>query len=248
MFELTLSTTIDKQRYLGEFFSRFGQEIRGDSGVVVNQNSNGRAYLAIAVDEAKKEYYKAKILDYILFVIVDDYKYNFYKDNLTINEDSVVFKSFLKAISIFDAENDKDIIKSQIQLSGEILIDSFFYFKLQLLRARWERTANIINQNNIIQSTSSMLDILKYLTTISDYGIVLANVCFCKKQIVLRTYEGVKRYKNNFKGVSDFFAEIVKLNPSKINIKQTAIKQTHEETVSMLSHIFGDKIYFVNWF
>ena len=31
-------------------------------------------------DEAKKEYYKAKILDYILFVIVDDYKYNFYKD------------------------------------------------------------------------------------------------------------------------------------------------------------------------
>ena len=55
-------------------------------------------------------------------------KYNFYKENLTPNDDCVIYESFLKAISIFDAENDKDIIKSQIHLSGEILIDSFFYF------------------------------------------------------------------------------------------------------------------------
>ena len=164
MFELTLSTTIDKQRYLGEFFSRFGQEIRGDSGVVVNQNSNGRAYLAIAVDEAKKEYYKAKILDYILFVIVDDYKYNFYKDNLTINEDSVVFKSFLKAISIFDAENDKDIIKSQIQLSGEILIDSFFYFKLQLI-IRFYMT-------NLAPTTSTIIHTLYIISFSTFYQII----------------------------------------------------------------------------
>ena len=82
MFELTLSTTIDKQMYLGELFSKVSSEIKQDEGIIVKQNNNGRAYLALAVDDCKKDYYKSKILDYILFMIVDDYKYNFYKETL----------------------------------------------------------------------------------------------------------------------------------------------------------------------
>ena len=246
MFELTLSTTIDKQTYLGDCFNLLHQDVKQDAGIIVKQNNNGRAYLALAVDENKKEYYKSKILDYVLFMIIDDYKYNFYKENLISNDDSVVYGSFLKAISIFDADNDKDIIKSQIHLSGEILIDSFFYFKLQLLRARWRRTANIINQNNIVQSNSSMLDILKYLTTISDSGIVKADVGFCKKQITLKTYDGTKRFKNDFKGISNFLAEIVKLNPSRINLKTNDSKEEFGQIKHMLMHIFGEKIYIIN--
>ena len=152
-------------------------------------------------------------------MIVDDYKYNFYKDNLNPNDDSVIYESFLKAISIFDAENDKDIIKSQIHLSGEILIDSFFYFKLQLLRARWEKTANIINQNGVLNKTSSMLDILKYLIAMSESGIAVAEIQIQKSQLVLKSYLGVLKFKQTFNGLSSFFTEIVKLNPSKINIK-----------------------------
>ncbi len=247
MFELTLSTTLDKQKYLGQFFSKLSKEIKQDGGVVISQNTNGRTYVAIAVEDDKKEYYKAKILDYILFVIVDDYKYNFFKEKIVPAEPSVVFESFLKAISIFDAENDKEIIKSQIQFSGEILIDSFFHFKLQLLRARWDRTANIISQNGIMQNPSSMLDILKYLVAVSDYGIVLANISLCKKQIILKTYETEKRFKNNFEGLSGFYAEIVRLNPSKINIKQVYEQSVYQKTTDTLSHIFGEKIYFANW-
>lgn len=246
MFELTLSTTIDKQTYLGEFFSKLNQDVRQDDGVIVKQNNNGRAYLALAVNETKKDYYKSKILDCVLFMIIDDYKYNFYKDNLQMNETSVIFPAFLKAISIFDAENDKDIIKSQIHLSGEILIDSFFYFKLQLLRARWERTANVINQNGIVQSTASMLDIIKYLIAISDDGIAHANVMLCKKQIILKTFEGEKRFKNDFLGLSNFFVEIVKVNPSKVSIKNNATQGTYDETVEILEHVFSDKIYITN--
>ena len=246
MFELTLSTTIDKQTYICEIFKKLSQEIKQDSGIIIKQNSNGRAYLALAVDDSKKDYYKAKILDHILFMIIDDYKYNYYKDSLNSNEDSVVYKAFLKAISIFDAETDKDIIKSQLQFSGEILIDSFFYFKLQLLRARWERTVSIITQNNIIQSTSSMIDILKYLTAVSDSGIVLANVCFCDKQIILKTYEGTKKYNRKFIGLSNFLEEIVRLNPSKINVKTNKNKENILDTNEILINIFGDKIYLLN--
>ena len=60
MFELTLSTTIDRQVYLSRVYSKLDGEIRQDAGVVTKQNNNGRAYLVLAVDESKKEYYKAK--------------------------------------------------------------------------------------------------------------------------------------------------------------------------------------------
>ena len=91
MFELTLSTTIDKQTYLGDCFRLLHQDVKQDAGVIIKQNNNGRAYLALAVDENKKEYYKSKILDCVLFMIVDDYKFNFYKENLIPNDDSVIY-------------------------------------------------------------------------------------------------------------------------------------------------------------
>lgn len=248
MFELTLSTTIDKQIYLGEVFKKLNQDIKQDEGIIVKQNSCGRAYLALAVNEKKKEYYKSKILDYILFMIIDDYKFNFYKQTIIADGKNMLYPAFLKAITIFDADSDKDIIKSQIQLSGEILIDSFFYFKLQLLRARWERTANIINQNAIMQSSPAMLDILKYLTTMSDEGIAKADVTFSKNQITIKTYCGTKKFKTDFESKSSFLTEIVKLNPNRINLKESQNQNLHGDVKEILNHVFGEKIYLANWF
>ena len=95
MFELTLSNAIDKQSYFTELCKKLSPEIKQDKGVIAKENSNGRTHLAIAVNESKKEYYKAKILDYILFMIVDDYKFNYYKDNLKADaSDNLVFESF----------------------------------------------------------------------------------------------------------------------------------------------------------
>ena len=249
MFELTLSTTIDKQVYLSEIFQKLNQDIRQDEGIIVKQNSDGRAYLALAVNENKKEFYKAKLLDYILFMIIDDYKHNFYKNALISNEKNVVYNAFLTAITIFDADSDKDIIKNQIQLSGELLIDSFFHFKLQWLRSRWEKTAGIINQNGILNNTTAMLDVIKYLTTISDdLGIAKADVEIFAKQIVLKSFKGTKKFKVSFEGKSLFLSEIVKLNPSRINLKQKNQKVMQGDIVEILQHIFGEKIYVINWF
>ncbi len=246
MFELTLSTTIDKQNYLSKLFSKLSAEIKQDAGVLVKQNNSGRAYLAMAVDEKKKEYYKSKVLDHILFMVIDDYKYNFYKEALQEQSQSIIYEAFLKAIAIFDADNDKEIIQGQIQLADEFLVDSFFYFKLGLLRARWAKTAEIIRQNKIITSDKLMIDVLKYLLAISDGEQVTADIKLLKHKYVIKNYNQTKVFNNSFKGKSNFFVEIIKQNPGKINLWLNSNSKHVVEIKDKLELIFADRVYLLN--
>lgn len=244
MFELMVSISQDKSKFIENLHSKLCGEIKRDNGIAVKQNFDGRASLAIAVPKQKKEYYKSKILDEIIFIIIDEYKFNYYRENLQIFGQNVVCQSFLKAISIFDAELDREIIKREIELKGEILVDSFYYFKLQKLVARWQKTANIINQNQILGSQNSMIGVLKYLTMTSENFMVTTEVVIGKKQIKIKSFSNQKCFFRNFEGHSDFLTEIVRLNPVKINLKVVRGFE-QDNIISLLEEIFPDKIYFV---
>ncbi len=246
MFELTISTTFEKQHYLQQLFKKLSNEIKKDGGIVTLQNHSARSSFAFAVPSRKKEYYKCKILEHVIFMIIDDYKFNYYKENIKIYENDVVFQCFLKAISIFDSEADKEFIKNQIEFSGEILVDSFYFFKLAPLKSRWQRTAEIINQNQILQSRASMLEVLKYLTAMSDNATMVTDIVISQKQIKLSSSLLEKSFKRNFDGLSEFLSEIVKLNPVKINLKNASVEGLEDDVVEMLSKIFNDKIYLTN--
>ena len=191
----------------------------------------------------KKELYKAKILDLIVFMILDDYKQEFFKEHLTLPSSSVIYESFLKAITVFDFEFDKELIGERIEFSGEILVDSLYYFRLADLRVRWLRTAEIICNNQILQSVSSMLEVLSYLTSTSANRTVVTDISVGKKQIKLKNFAKSKVFKRNFEGISHFFTEIVRLNPLKINLKVPCDLSSEDEVATLLNKIFYDKIY-----
>lgn len=246
MFELTVSTSVDKQKYTLQLFKKLEAEIKKDGGITAIQNFGGRSSVAMAVPMRKKEYYKSKVLEHVTNMIIDDYKYNFYKDNIVLNDNNVVFECFLKAISIFDSEADKEFIKNQIELSGEILVDSFYFFKLAPLRTRWKRTADIINQNQILQSKNSMLEVLRYLITMSENFAMETHIVVSKNQIHLKTLKANKSFKRSFDGLSNFLTEIVKLNPARINLTNSDETDSDDEIKEMLIKIFNDKIYLSN--
>ncbi len=244
MFELMVSITQDKQALIHDLYLKLSGEVKKEKGIIAEHNYNGRATISVAVPEKKKEYYKSKILDHIIFIIIDEYKFNYYKENLQILGQNVVCQSFLKAISIFDADIDKEVIKQKIELKGEVLVDSFYYFRLGSLKARWAKTANIINQNQVLSSLSSMLGVLKYLTMTSENLSVTTEVSIGKKQIKMKGYASSKCFKRDFEGHSNFLTEIVRLNPVKINLKVSE-EEGEDSIAELLSQIFADKIYFV---
>ena len=178
-------------------------------------------------------------------MIDDDYKYEFFKERLGVLDKSIIFDSFLKAITVFDAGLDKEIIKNETVFSGEILVDSLYYFKLEPLRERWRRTSEIILQNQILQSSSSMLEVIGYLTSNCEHKTMLADVLVTKKQIRVKNVSKLKIYERDFAGLSKFLTEIVELNPSKINLRLKNISN-EEDITKILNKIFIDKIYLIN--
>lgn len=241
MFELSISTTIDKQKYISDLHKKLFLEVKRDGGIAIKQNYRKRSYFALAVPETKKEYYKSKLLEHIIFMIIDDYKFNFFKENLNLVKTGLIVEPFLKAISIFDAEIDKDVIKTQVDLSGEVLVDSLFYFKLQMLLRRWQKTTDIINQNQILASNSSMIEVLKYLTRMSDNLVLSTEIYIGKRQLKINSLSTAKCFKRDNGGSSNFLTEIVRLNPSKIKLKIGT--NENDEVFEILSQIFDDKIY-----
>jgi len=246
MFELTLSIDLGKQKYLYDFQKKLTKDLDDQYAVLVCHNENGRSYLAIAVSDNKKEYLKAKVLCGITDIIVNVYKYNYFKEKIAAFSSNLLTLPFLRAISIFDADSDYEIIKKEIVFDGEILIDSFFYFKLQFLQNRWAKTAEIIFKNGISESESSMIQILKYLTENCENFTLVANVFLSENKLKIKNFKGIKHYKNDKNGASKFLTEIISLNPLKINLTKDFDEFEKNKIFEILSEIFGEKIYIQN--
>lgn len=221
-------------------------EMKKDGGILIKQNYRGRCFLSFAIRDDKKEYYKSKLLEEIIFIVVDLYKFEFFKNQLYGFVGDVFAESFLKAVTLFDIEFDKEFIKKEVEFSSEILIDSLFYFKLQPLKFKWLKTAEIISQNKIVTSKASMFEIMKYLASVSDNLVVGVDVFISRKQIKLKNYCLSKCFKRDFDGISRFFAEMIRLNPNKINLKCNAEINENDEIYSAITKIFDDKIYVLN--
>lgn len=244
MYELTLCLTAEKQKYVFEFCKTVEDDIKKNNGIMVKQNAGGKCYLAMAIDEKHKDYLKSLVLDFVLKVVIEEFKFNFFKDNIALKADGKVTEAFLMAVSIFDAEIDKEIISSLLEFKDEIIIESFYYFKLQALKDRWQRTANIINQNGIMNNERSMIDVMKYLCAVSDNNSVLVNLMINNGNIEMRNFSKAKKFKADKEGISNLYAEMIKLNPMKINIKFDEFEPEFEEITSTLKSVFEDKIYF----
>lgn len=245
MFELTLCVSFERQKYISKFYKTMLSSVRNDSGIIIKHNSEGKSYLSIAVSDEKKEYIKSKALDFVLEVIQKEFKYNYFKDNLNIVEKNSLTEAFLNAITCFDEEIDKEEIKKKINFSGEIVIESLFYFKLQELVSRWRKTVEIINHNLIMNSDPMMCEVLRYLCAVSENNSVFVDLKFSNKQIILKNFVCNKKFKKTEEGVSSLFAEIIRLNPTKINITESENNSDFGEITSTLLKVFNDKIYFV---
>lgn len=242
MFELTISTALADGNYISKCYNKLKDEMKSNSCIIQKMNHNERSYLSFAIKEELKDYYIAKILDEILFIITDKYKFEYFKVQLENECQNVLFQPFLKAICIFDAEIDKEIISKNIDFSGNILIDSLYSFKLFKLREKWQKTIDLILLNGIHKKNTTMLDIIKYLTAVSEPSTQNAEIELSHKNIKIKAFEKIKNYKNDFLGLSKFLSEIIELNPAKIIIKNS--DESGSETVSMLCKIFYDKIIF----
>ena len=90
MFELTLCLAFDRQKYIGQFYKSMLDFVKQEDGIIVKHNSGGKSYLSIAVNDNKCDYIKSKVLDFVTFVIENDFKLNFFKEKLEFKNQEIL--------------------------------------------------------------------------------------------------------------------------------------------------------------
>ncbi|MBQ8451471.1 MAG: hypothetical protein IJ538_01680 [Clostridia bacterium] len=244
MFEILLSVPSFEQKQLSKYSKNIVSSVKASGGIALLHNHSKRSFLAIAVSEKEKEFFKALISDMIVNFVIEVYKYNFFKEKFYVNENEIT-EAFLNAISIFDSDADKEIIKGEIEFGDEILIDSFYFFKLTGLQSKWRKTIEIISQNQIQNNKFTMIEVIKYLTETSDNNVSVAKVSLNEKNIKLENFEEKRQFKRTINGRSKFFSELIKLNPARITITLDS-EDGEDDVLPLLNQIFDDKIYVLN--
>ena len=94
------------------------------------------------------------IADAIAEVVITDMKSHFIESRLRLPIENPVNKAaFIKALSSFDADTDRLLARSLVKLvpdEGEVvrfLLDSFYEFKLDDLKMRWQEVCVLANEN-----------------------------------------------------------------------------------------------------
>lgn len=165
MFELTISTAKSRYKDIDFMHTLLKSKIKSMKGIMVSEEVDGRAKLAVAVSKDKKDVVLALIFDAIAETIIHSYKFDFFRRHMQLQTNNKLLENaFIKALSVYDKNSDKEYIKKQLLVSDEILIDSFYNFRLWELEKRWKNIAELMSENaSYLSMNGSLADLMKFL-------------------------------------------------------------------------------------
>lgn len=170
IFELTLSIENAKSNVIDFLFDKLSAQVKFNNGVIVKVKSQTRTNLSLAVNKKQKDYFILLLLELISEVITIEYKSEFFENNLGLIYNSPIMQTALiSALTVFDKQTDKDLIKKSLILEKEFYIDRFYWFKLGALRQRWSDICQLVTDNSIrLKLSGGSNDLIKFLLKTSE--------------------------------------------------------------------------------
>lgn len=152
MFETTLSIDKDKKSYLDYIYNRIKPHIRLTNAVVAKSQNNGRLFLSVACEDEFGEALGSQVVESLCEVYAMGFKYDYLKKKLKIRKENLLIKTLLNTMTVFDSNNDKKIIRRELEGLPIIAIDGFFDFRLREVKDKWDEIINLTNENSIVFS------------------------------------------------------------------------------------------------
>lgn len=246
MFEITVSTSKAKYKDIDFIFNFLKSKIIMMKGIIVSEEFEGRVKTAIAVPDDKKDYALSLIFDAIAEAIVRDYKYEFLKNNLKIRScEKVIESSFIKALSLYDKTTDKEFIKKELKPSSEILIDSFYHFRLWELEKRWKSVAELMSENaSYLFMSGSFMDLMKFLVLSSDIETGEVHIFKGEGNIYCNEKNGKELFNMIYidkdeNSLINVLSELISLAPEKIVIHKDL---ENSRIATEISNIFDGRV------
>ncbi len=222
MFEMTLSTIKARNKDISFIINKLRPVVKNINGIMVCEEFDGRVKLAIAAHENKKDYLFSLAIDAVCEAIIRGYKEDYLKKHLKIKFlGRVALATFIKALTMFDKQGDKDIIKKQLTPFSELNIDSFYNFRLWELEKRWKDICLLVSENSShLLVSGSFQELMKFLISTNEPEIDEVLVHRKNGKIVFEEKDGKElakfSYKNDDNDKISVLSELISFAPEKI--------------------------------
>lgn len=248
MFELTISNQRNKKDYMRFVYNKLKPHVDNSKGIIIFEETDGRLSISLAVPNKERDFYKAFVLELVSEIIVMDYKYEYIKANLNaqISNDEL-WISFLKALTVFDKQTDKDLIKKNLAFTSELLIDSSYNFRMWEVRDRWREIVSLVEENlSGLLARDSFVDLMKFLIAASEPEADTVYIKKCKNTPEIMINDTQKAinlcfFEENVKNSIKILSELVCLCPRSIVIDFD--DENYSDLVEKISNIFEGKVH-----
>jgi len=152
------------------YIKRRVSAVGGECEIAVNDT---RSTLIISIDKVTPNILRqviSAIIDTLSDIIVTDCKTYYINEHIGLPIQSGVLRSaFTSALSAFDRDTDKIIAKTLIKLTQQFNLDSFFEFRLDTLKTRWDEVCLLANENiAYLVCQKTFMELLRFLISNID--------------------------------------------------------------------------------
>ncbi len=240
------SILIDKEdaiylKYIDKKLSRLRNIL-----VMVKCNQNDYVNLSIACEEK----YKEKVVKHIKMAVADliilIYKEKYYLSRLQFKSiGDVCEKALIKALFLFDLEDDRETILHYLKLDKTLVVKSFFDFQLMELKEKWNNIINLAQENNYyFFDTEIFLEILKFLVASIPHKHDEISVSYSGKEFIFLDGKSQMINKDDFpESMSSeigLVSNLIFLSPRKINI--LCLDNISKTTFNIIYNVFNQTI------
>lgn len=208
---------------------------------------DGTTSLNIACNEEYAEHISHRVADAVAELVILTYKENFYKQRISVSGLNPVFeKALIKALFLFDIDDDKETILHYLKLKRTIYLKSFFDFQLKELREKWLGIIALTQDNFYYFLNSSVfVDILKFLLSAIPHKYDEINVGFTGKEFVLldENYHPICfDFPDSMNSEIGLVSNLIFLSPRRVNL--LCLQYLSQSTFNMLYDVFSQCINF----
>lgn len=216
--QLSLCVSGIKHCVLQELQANIKNYIMSCKGLFSIYEKDDFLYFLIVINDKDLLLSESHIKKMVANCLIDSYKYKLIEENLNYDfVKDIKYYTLVEALLNFDRACDEQYIIDKLDFSsGEVYLQSFFYFYLKILREKWLQLISITNQNSkVLNIMENYVEVLKFLLDgidrkedidVEEQDNHKLKVQKSKQILVFNTYR-------------DLISYIIKNNPKEIKLK-----------------------------
>ncbi len=240
MLELSISVdaeNCDIAKFVYQFFKSKTTEL---DLIVTCYEEYGKVFVMIACDEKFQNDVKTSVEKCVTKVVCDFYKERFLSENLMLPMCESVDKIALKkALINFDKETDVFFVHKNLNITKNIFLDSFFAFRLKVLKDKWGELVSLANDNkDFLTSKDAFYDLLHFL--IDNLESVEDEIDVFEREAGYDIHTKKSANEKYLKDLSQetLIAKLIDFCPQKINF----FYKKDDVAVNLLNQIFEKRV------